>query len=113
MRRHATRDAQAFAYIFAGDANGVNLVTHAQGYTGAADILIDFDNAQASFAASQSSGIFFSAGHLAITTTEIFFNTGFNRSFNQESNIQIGAPGALAPLAFGLIILASTRRRRS
>jgi hypothetical protein len=42
-----------------------------------------------------------------------YFNTGFNWSFNQESNIQIGAPGALAPLAFGLIILASTRRRRS
>jgi len=35
VRRRATRDAQAFAYIFAGDANGVNLVTHAQGYTGA------------------------------------------------------------------------------
>jgi hypothetical protein len=48
-------------------------VTHAQGYTGAADILIDFDNAQASFAAPQSSGIFLSAGHLAITTTAIFF----------------------------------------
>ena len=57
-------------------------------------------------------GIFLSADHLAITTTAIFFNTGFNWSFNQESNIQIDAPDALAPLAFGLIILASTLRRR-
>ena len=105
--------AEAGLDEIAGTADDYIVTLNFLGLTGAADIVIDFDNSQASFAASISSGGFISADHVAITTTAIFFNTGANWFFNQESNVQIDAPGALAPLAFGLIVLARARRRRS
>ena len=54
------------------------------GLTTSADIVIDFDNTRTGFAVSSSSGIFLNddEDHLAITTNQIFFNTGFNWHFN-------------------------------
>ena len=54
------------------------------GLTTSADIVFKFDNAQTGFAVTQSSGSFLS-GHVLITSTAIFFNTGFSWFFNDVS----------------------------
>jgi hypothetical protein len=56
------------------------------GLDAAADIVIDFDNSETGFAVSSSRGSFLSSNHLAITSSSIFFNTGFNWYFNDTLN---------------------------
>lgn len=82
------------------------------GITGSADILIDFDNAQTAFAVTNAGGSFLTADHVVITSASIFFNTGYNWYFNQQSSV-VDAPGAAALLGFGLVVLARSRRRRA
>ncbi len=85
------------------------------GLDAGADIVIDFDNAQTTFAVSQSNGSLLTADHAVITSTAIFFNTGSNWFFNQVSNevptVEISAPGAVWLFAFGLVGILGLRRR--
>lgn len=56
------------------------------GLDAGADISIEFDNAETGFAVSKSSGVGLSATHLAISATDIYFNTGYDWFFNDTSN---------------------------
>ena len=70
----------------AGTADDYALNLSYAGVTTAADIVLDFDDSQTGFAVSISSGVFISPTHARITTTGVFFNTGFNWFFNDVSN---------------------------
>ena len=82
------------------------------GAVAGADILIDFDNTQASFAVSQSQGVMIADGHTAITQNSIYFNTGYNWFFNDQSNVvdvsaapsmsAVPLPGAFWAMIVGL-----------
>jgi len=63
-----------------GDDYTLNLVF--AGLTTAADVVIDFDNAQAVFAATFLTGTVLSGDHLVIATAAIFYNDGANWFFN-------------------------------
>ncbi len=83
------------------------------GLDAGADIVLDFDNAQTSFAISQFSGAFINADHLRITSTSIFFNTSLNWFFNDESNsAPIPEPTTIALLGIGLAGLGGRYLRR-
>lgn len=57
------------------------------GLDASADLVIQFDNNETGFAVSKSSGTFLNgSAHIAITNTNIYFNTGFNWFFNDVSN---------------------------
>ena len=51
-----------------------------------ADIVIDFDNAETSFAVSSANASFISANDARLNSAPIFFNNSFNWFFNQVSN---------------------------
>ena len=70
----------------AGTSDDYTLVLSDAGLTTSADIVAKFDDAQTGFAVSQSSGVFLTGTHAAITTTAVFFNDGFNWFFNDQSN---------------------------
>ncbi|NKB22700.1 MAG: hypothetical protein GKS01_19600 [Alphaproteobacteria bacterium] len=97
----------------AGTADDYTVVLNFLGLDAGADILIDFDNAETGFAVSQSGGTFLNSDHIAINSTEIFFNSGSNWFFNQESNISISEPGLLVVFSFGLFGLVVVRRCRA
>lgn len=65
-----------------------------------ADILIDFDNSQTGFAVSGSSATGLTSNHLAITNTQIFFNSNANWHFNDT----LAVP---EPTSFGLLAAVS------
>ena len=67
-----TSDDYTFTLTFAGMDAG-------------ADIVLDFDNTETGFAVATISGAFLGA-HVRITSTGIFFNSGFNWFFNDVSN---------------------------
>jgi hypothetical protein len=96
----------------AGTSDDYTVVLNFLGLTTGADMVIDFDDAQTSFAVSQSGGTFLGSGHIAVNSTAIFFNSGSNWFFNQESNAEISEPGALVIFCVGLIGLSILRRRR-
>ena len=52
------------------------------GLTAACDVVIDFDNAQTGFAVCFTSGTFISGDDAAITSANVYFNTGFSWHFN-------------------------------
>lgn len=104
--------AQAGLDGIAGTADDYILTLDFLGLTGSADILIDFDNAETSFAESQNSGTFLTGDDVAITSSRIFFNAGQEWYFNQESN-DIPAPAAWAILGLGLAAIARARRKRT
>jgi len=104
--------AQAGLDGIAGTADDYILTLDFLGLTGSADILIDFDNAETSFAESQNGGTFLTGDDVAITSSRIFFNSGQEWYFNQESN-DIPAPAAWAILGLGLAAIARTRRKRT
>jgi hypothetical protein len=52
------------------------------GLTTACDIPLDFDNTQTGFAVCQAGGTFLNATHIAINSSNIFFNTGSTWFFN-------------------------------
>jgi uncharacterized protein (TIGR03382 family) len=97
----------------AGTADDYTVVLNFLGLTTGADIVIDFDNAQTGFAVSQSGGTFLSADHIAINSTAIYFNSGSNWFFSQDSNAEIAEPGAMGVFCLGLLALGAIRRRRS
>lgn len=97
----------------AGTSDDYTVVLNFLGLTTGADIVIDFDNTQTGFAVSQWGGTFLSADHIAISSTAIYFNSGSNWFFNQESNAEISAPGGLALFSFGLWGLSRVRRRKT
>jgi hypothetical protein len=110
--------AQSGLDEIAGTADDYSVTLSFLGLNAGADIVIDFDNSQASFAASLSSGAFIGAtDHVRVTSTAIFLNTGSNWLFNQVSNeqssIPIDAPATLWLVAFGLAGFLATRRRVS
>ncbi len=111
--------AQSGLDEIAGTADDYTVFLDFVGLDAGADIVIDFDNAQTSFAVSQSGGAFIGAtDHVRITSTAIFLNTGFNWLFNQESNeeppaIPLDAPPPLWLVAFGLAGLLAARRHVS
>jgi hypothetical protein len=74
----------------AGTADDYTLNLSYAGLTAAANIVLDFDNSQTGFAVSASSGAFVTATHVRVTTTAVYFNTGFNWFFNDVPNA--GAP---------------------
>ena len=108
--------AQSGLDEIAGTADDYTVFLDFVGLDAGADIVIDFDNAQTSFAESQSGGAFIGAtDHVRITSTAIFLNTGFNWLFNQESKeeppaIPLDAPAPLWLVAFGLAGLLAARR---
>ncbi|MBK17452.1 MAG: hypothetical protein CMM52_01255 [Rhodospirillaceae bacterium] len=95
-----------------GTADDYNLVLKFLGLDAGADIVVDFDNSQVSFAASFSSGVFIGTDHVAITDTSIYFNSGSNWFFNQESNADIDAPDNGILFTIGLAALGYIRRRK-
>lgn len=101
--------AQAGLDGIAGTSDDYVVTLDFLGLTGAADILIDFDNSETGFAESQNGGTFLTGDDIAITSSRIFFNTGSNWYFNQESN-DIPAPASW-PI-FGLALAAMVRARR-
>ena len=98
----------------AGTADDYIVTLDFLGLTGTADILIDFDNTETGFAATQTSGTFINSNHVRITGSSIFFNAGPTWYFNQESNAAtIAAPGALALFGLGFGFILRSRRPRS
>ena len=85
----------------AGTADDYILELEYAGLTASADIVIDFDNNETGFAVSQNGGVFVGADHIAITASNIYFNTGFSWYFNTLS--LAGAPTIVcAPYAIQL-----------
>ena len=76
----------------AGTADDYTLELEYVGLSASADIVIDFDNNETGFAVSQNGGVFVGADHIAITNSNIFFNTGFSWYFN---TIALAAPPAI------------------
>ena len=81
------------------------------GLTTAADILLDFDNAETAFAASSSTGYGPSGNHTAIFSTSIYFNDTADWFFNDQSNA-VPIPGSVVLLASGVLGLLGWGRRR-
>lgn len=108
----AIRYANSGLDSLAGTADDYTLVLTYAGITGAADILIDFDNSQTGFAVSQSGGNFITGDDVRITSNSIFFNDSFNWFYNQTANVSaVPEPTSLA--LFGCGILGLVRRRRN
>jgi hypothetical protein len=55
------------------------------GLTAACDVVLAFNNSQTGFAVCQTNGVFISGDDAAITSANVFFNTGFNWFFNDTS----------------------------
>ncbi len=102
------RFAMAGLDRLAGTADDYTVNLEYVGEDASADILIDFDNTQAAFAVSLSNGAGFIAdpNHAVITSTSIFFNSGFDWNFTvavpEPSSLMLGS------LLVGTILL---RRR--
>ncbi len=107
--------AQSGLDSIAGTADDYSLDILFVGETDAADILVDFDNSQTGFAVSQSSGGFIPGSgdqDVVITSSNIYFNDGFNWVFNQQSNLNpVPLPASVWGLVFGLSGFAAMRRR--
>ena len=79
------------------------------GLADAADILINFDNTETSFAESQSFGRIIGTNddtenqHFAITRSNIFFNSNYNWFFPEEQPQDIPEPASL----FGLLVFGA------
>ncbi|RMG21799.1 MAG: T9SS C-terminal target domain-containing protein [Bacteroidetes bacterium] len=81
------RYAMAGLDEIAGTADDYTFELVYAGMDASADIVIQFDNSETGFAVSKSSGIFLGAsGHMAIISSNIYFNTGFAWFFNDVSN---------------------------
>ena len=96
----------------AGTADDYTLFLDFQGLTASADMMIAFDNAEASFAVSKNSGSFLWDGaawsHIALINQGIFFNDGYDWFFN---DVPVPEPATMGLLAMGG--LAMIRRRRA
>lgn len=81
------RYAMAGLDEIAGTADDYTLNLVYAGMDASADIVIQFDDTETGFAVSKSSGVFLGAsGHIAISVSNIYFNTGYNWFFNDVSN---------------------------
>lgn len=72
----------------AGTIDDYTLVLNYVGLTDVADIVIAFDDTQTGFAVSQSGADLINANHAAITTSRIYFNTGYNWFFNTSLSVE-------------------------
>lgn len=68
-----------------GTADDYTLIVSYVGLNASADIVVDFDNSETGFAVSKSGGVFIGGSHVAITTNNIYFNTGFTWYFNSTA----------------------------
>lgn len=84
------------------------------GLTDAADIVLDFDNIETSYAETQVGGAFISADHVRVTTADMFFNSNYNWFFNDVLN-ESPAPilGSLWLAGLGLLGLSGMRRKNA
>ena len=80
------RYAMAGLDEMAGTADDYTLALSYAGLTTSANIVLDFDNTQTGFAVSISGGQYINASHVRVTTTAVYFNTGYNWFFNDVSN---------------------------
>lgn len=72
----------------AGTTDDYTLVLNYVGLTDVADIVIAFDDTQTGFAVSQSGADLINANHAAITSSRIYFNTGYNWFFNTSLSVE-------------------------
>ncbi|WP_425075492.1 zinc-dependent metalloprotease [Psychroserpens sp. S379A] len=72
----------------AGTIDDYTLVLNYVGLTDVADIVIAFDDTQTGFAVSQSGADLINANHAAITSSRIYFNTGYNWFFNTSLSVE-------------------------
>jgi hypothetical protein len=89
QRRLTTDDVATFRLgmsgldLVAGTADDYNVVLSYAGFTTSCNLILDFDDAQSSFAQCNSGGTFLVANqHVAVTTARLYFNTGYNWFFN-------------------------------
>ncbi len=89
QRTLAAEDVAALRYgmsgldELAGTSDDYTILLTYAGKDAGADIVIDFDDGETSFASTQNSGAWIGATtHLRITTSSIYFNTGYNWYFN-------------------------------
>jgi hypothetical protein len=92
-----------------GTADDYDLNIVFSGQTTSADIVIDFDNNRTGFAVSSSGGTLLTDTHVAITSNNIFFNTGFNWHFNDVLAVPEPA-SAILLTAFALSMVVRRRR---
>jgi hypothetical protein len=91
-----------------GTADDYTLALTYAGLTTSADIVLDFDNSMASFAATYIGGSFISADHVRVTSAPIYFNTGYSWFFND-----VPEPSSVAALfGMGITALIGYRWRR-
>jgi hypothetical protein len=94
-----------------GTADDYTLLLTYAGLTTAADIVIDFDDSMAGFAATWISGSSIDATHWHITSAPIYFNTGYAWFFNDV--MLIPEPSSVAALlGMGITGLIGYRWRR-
>jgi hypothetical protein len=89
QRRLTTDDVATFRLgmsgldLVAGTADDYTVVLSYAGLTTSCNLIIDFDDAQSSFAQCNSGGTFLVTNqHVAVTTARLYFNTGYNWFFN-------------------------------
>ncbi|MHC4993656.1 MAG: zinc metalloprotease [Planctomycetota bacterium] len=93
-----------------GNADDYTFTLQYIGLDAGADISVEFDNAETSFAVSKSSGAFIATDHVRITATDIYFNTGYNWFFNDESNaVPVPEPTTGLLLGWGVVVLIGHR----
>lgn len=71
------------------------------GFSDACDIVVAFDNNNTGFASCQVSGTFLSSNHIAITSANVYFNTGINWYFSERDTDGDGVPDSEDPDADG------------
>ena len=112
------RFAESGVDEIAGTADDYTFVLQFAGLTTAADIVIDFDNAQTGFAVTSINATSIGAGgstfdsfkHVALTDANIFFTSDLGQQsffFNQQL---VPEPGSLAALAAAGLLLVRRRR---
>ena len=89
QRRLTTDDVATFRLgmsgldLVAGTSDDYTVTLSYAGLTTSCNIIIDFDDAQSSFAQCNSGGAFLVANqHVVVTTARVYFNTGYNWFFN-------------------------------
>ena len=93
----------------AGTNDDYTLTLQYAGKTSSADIVIDFDNNKANFAATYLNGAWIGGtDHMRITSSPIYFNTGYDWHFNDEL---VPEPATMGLLALGGLALLKRRRK--
>jgi len=94
----------------AGTSDDSTVVLTYAGLNASADIVIDFDNSQTGFAATFISGVLPVSNHAVITSSSIFFNTGFNWFFT-AAPVLVG--GTYIPIDTTALLVAGAQNTAS